>query len=505
MSRTRERLEQGGAMHDGGPRQRLLYRAPFNFGACLECVVNAVSAEVPTAGLPQVGWCVGDGIAPSYWKGVANTANRLTLTGTPTAAATPFFDVAGTAIQSETYNGSSYRATATVVDPSAGQDIVVAVLARRPHGTGNLVFLSTRHTGGGWMVYNAGSTMIFQAYDGTTNRLSTATVTEGAWFFMIGIVKIGDNVWNHLNGGAAQGVLATPANLVGNGEGFAVAARPNGSLPMNLQGALGYGVGWYAAGIAGGFTQTFVSHLTRVVLGYERQTGRAVTTFARASIATVETDGALHIMSAGAPRSGCLEGYFHEGTADAVNKCYNNKNPSVTTGLAESGGTLTAEDDSTALDAAEVYQGPNAFKFIPGGGAEHVACGAATGNTNKHSLSVRLRVAAGSTAVEIGWDLAGAFTKISDITATAGYVQYKAEDVTPNNVGDKWAIKGAAGATLHFVLQHLEESTTVSSEIINVATAATATRKKDEMTLPADVGDAAIANGWNLNVEGRVA
>jgi len=488
--------------------RRLCYAQPWNQVATLDSIVGVVQTEVPAAGLPQVGWQAGDGNAPRYWLGAPNAADVLSLTGSPTVGKTPWLDVDGAAIPSEVHTGSSQRSeTGVAVTPAVGEDLVVHVVTSHYSDAVYRCLVSNyNNSGQGWllMVYN-GNVYLKVAGTTTVTALSASASTGHALLSIWALAAAGGNMVVLAN--CAPGTpLVSPGGLWGGGPGygFAVGSVTGGGIRMAAGQSIVRSLVWHGTAVVASLiadSYAEVKRLDRLSLGYERQTGRSASIFARSSAATVETDGHLHLLGSGAPRAGCLEGYYQEDFA-TENKCYNNVNPTVTTGLAASGGTLTAESDATAIDAANLHIGPNAFKLVPGAGAEHVACGETTGNTNKHSLSVRVRVSAGSTAVELGWDEAGVWTKVADITATAAYVRHTAEDLTPPTSGAKLAVRFNAGATGHFILMQNEEAAASSSEVINAATAATATRVADAMTLPAD-SNVTLANGWNLRSEGK--
>jgi len=483
-------------------QRRKVYRVGFDYIATFEDVVALVQQAIGI--LPDIGWAAGQGTTPAYWLGAANAAPQLATTGAPAPGTTPFVDIMGNAIASEGYGGADYRSTATVVDPAIGEDIVVIAMLRKPLSVGSQAYVSTRSAGAGWMVYDIGGLILFQVFDGVVSRLSNSALVTAEWNCFIGLVEGAGNLWHHINGSGALSILATPvAAAIGNAEGVGIAARPNGTLPMDNGGQVGMLLAYYGGDItlpfsAGGFD--LVERINRLCAGWERCIGRAPLTYTRASSGTYISGGNVHLMGSGAPRSGGEAALLYE-LFQGFNNVYNNRANTVIGGWACTGGVVPARvSDLVELDAAGIRVGEWTIDCNNVTGAvQYLTSGIVTGAVTGHSLSVRLRkVAAGQ--VRMGLFDGAVYT--NGAVLVGDYSREEAVNVTPANVNQIFCIEIAAGAHVRLTLGQMEDGATLSSEIVNDAVAAGATRQADIFVAPAEsriVVGAIDPGEYNLN------
>ena len=163
---------------------------------------------------------------------------------------------------------------------------------------------------------------------------------------------------------------------------------------------------------------------------------------------------------------------------DAVqNKCTNyNANPDA--GLTNlvltdtgTGATLTRVSDTAALASAgldSICTDGNVYKLTGGTAVAHAAVGGLTGNTNDHTITAWARSADGAAASTYLRDssntLSVAFTNTAYARVSGTF--------TPPDGNRTVSMTVAAGKTLYFILNQLEESPIVSSEIVTAGSAA---------------------------------
>jgi len=171
-----------------------------------------------------------------------------------------------------------------------------------------------------------------------------------------------------------------------------------------------------------------------------------------------------------------------------TNKCICRKiNPVGTTNISNSGdaaAVLSVVDDSTALAAAgldKVCTSGKVYKLDNSAGiaAAFAFSDGSTGNTNKHSVFVFVRVSGGTATLQ------GMGNPPTPNTSSSSYIQLKAENITPAGTTNRLTIGASAGAVVYFILPQLEEGAFVTAPIITAADPlATITRTGTAITKP---------------------
>jgi hypothetical protein len=434
-----------------------------------------------TFGVPDFLWVAGDGNTPTIGP-------ALTVIGAPTVGATPYQLEDGTNVVSEVHTGTSYRRTATAVDPTIGQDIIVSALVKKPNTfPGISAILSTRTGFGGVTLRFQGTLLLGFVHDNVGVITPNISATDAALVVLQMIIDGNGNTYIVSNGSANAPTPTPAAGVLGSGAGVGVGGYPDGFGPMDADGSIifvsfEYGNGIADAWIAGGFARC-VDFANRFTGLYPVQGDTP--TFARASAASWEDhDGIWHIASPGLPRAGDENGLRDRGVA-RTNKCYNTINPQLTTGWSVTGGTHTVPSDAAQLltDGLQNW-GPAVHQFVPGAGDQIIYGGAVSANTNDHSSSVFMRGAAGGESVDIvGRDVsAGTTTNLGTVVLTTSWVRYIVDGWTPADTDIQFGLDCDAGDTILFIAPQLEEGATATTPIPNWATAATATRAAEVLT-----------------------
>lgn len=249
-----------------------------------------------------------------------------------------------------------------------------------------------------------------------------------------------------------------------------------GMEPVGISRALVF----YGEGIATEANSSWHQNVYRRIFGIEKTKGISGATFTRGSTGTLtDSEGIRAFPGPRVSSSGLLI------EPQRINLCYNNIDPQATTGLVTSGGTLQVVDDSTALNSAGLrILGPSAFEIANStGSAVYVSCGAVTGNTNAHSVSVYARYVAGSGAKLGLWDYSASSFQ-EGVAVSDSFTRSTKNNITPSDSDCLFCLEIPNGCTLRFIGQQLEAGTYSSSLIINTATAATAARPADVFTMP---------------------
>lgn len=166
-------------------------------------------------------------------------------------------------------------------------------------------------------------------------------------------------------------------------------------------------------------------------------------------------------------------------------KCYKNYDQDTgDTGLTLSAGSFTWPDESSSLAAAAVdvsVLGPKVAQFANSSGSDqYITSGAATGNTNPHSLSGYVRITAGSGA-RIGLLHTGGavFQDLGAVGST--WDRLKINGATPAANDAIWCIMVPDGCTVQLTGQQNEEFSYVTDFLPNNLTAATVSRTTDKL------------------------
>lgn len=192
-----------------------------------------------------------------------------------------------------------------------------------------------------------------------------------------------------------------------------------------------------------------------------------------------------------------------------------NVNPTETTNITTSGdaaGVLSVVSDTTELANAKldaICTNGNVFKADNSGGSTNfiVTLGGTCGNTNAHSISVFARAAVGT----VTFQLSSGTGSVN--IAVGGYARYLSENITVDNSARQARFVIAAGRSVFFILNQLEEGAFCTSPIVIAGAAATrqrdavsdtlfATRpyfNQSEMTIAGVVNYSEIANGLTDN------
>jgi hypothetical protein len=480
----------------------ITYDLPLTHVATLDEILADVL--IPTVGLSAIkmAWAPPDANAPRIWAGAYNSADRLTLTGSPTAVDTPWVDSDGTRIAAEQHGAvnDGRRYTAAPIPVSAANDMVLVSVVRGLSAAAQNYFLATYDMVNGVLLYRAGGSVLLAfASDAGTLRQAVGADISTCFAVLIGVVQRGGNVGLYING-----VASTPAAEPGGdatGGGISINGSTTGTNDNPAQHVVH--VVATAAGIAAPFladSAALIKRITSLLTATEPRSGGGfgAVSFSRATARSwYDGAGRLHLASAGLPCAGDAATGAASGLRIAparTNKCYNTINPTATTGWTATGGTHShSVDDSAALAAAKLEAvGPYVFSFVPGAGDQQVYGGAATATTDPHSLSCYLRGAAGGESVDLCLRDAstGALQMCGSVTLTTSWVRYLVHNVTPNDTDQVFCLDCDAGDTVYYTLPQLELGGRCSSPIPNWATAAAATRNADILDTPITPSDA---------------
>lgn len=166
-----------------------------------------------------------------------------------------------------------------------------------------------------------------------------------------------------------------------------------------------------------------------------------------------------------------------------TNKCTNfNINPTGTTNMTVTGGTLELVDDSTELANAgldKICTNGKVYKATGVGATAVVTFTGQFGNTNAHSYSIWARGEGTSTTGQLR--RSGSGSPLLSINSGTGYQRYTIENDTPSSTSNELRITAFDGESTYFILNQAEEGTTVTTEIVTQG--ASATREDDELYL----------------------
>jgi hypothetical protein len=126
-------------------------------------------------GTPTLDWADGD-------EGTPAQGPALDKEGTPAAGtATPWTLYNGTSVTCTTFAVGEHFDTATTMNPTAGNDMVILGLFKAAQ-TNTTVIVGTRSGGAGWMLYGAATPAVFfRSEDAVANVVSSATNTPNAY------------------------------------------------------------------------------------------------------------------------------------------------------------------------------------------------------------------------------------------------------------------------------------------------------------------------------------
>lgn len=219
-------------------------------------------------------------------------------------------------------------------------------------------------------------------------------------------------------------------------------------------------------------------------------TGTSPVTFARTSDGLyIDAAGSYQVAGNGVSRpghtaAGVFLGYLLEPAS--TNKCTNwNANPNAgLTSLNKTGdaaSVMSRVSDAAILAASglsAICSDGNVIELDNSAGstAANILVSGTTTNTNVHTISVFARKVSGAGAATLQTNT-GAFSVA--ITASNQYARVSATG-SPSSTSNRLAVSAAAGVTVRFVLNQLEEKNWKTSPIVTAGAAAT--RSADEVT-----------------------
>ena len=312
-------------------------------------------------------------------------------------------------------------------------------------------------------------------YGGSTVTKQSDPTGKG-WLFAIYVIDRDGVIDIYFNGSKKSGTINTPSLL--NKSDMKLSIGQSGAVFKAER--LVVFQGDYIADLV---TTDLVDNVTNAALGIANQISDQGT-FSRGSIATKSSDSKLFFFGLDTPCSGDENGIkFHR---PVTNKVYRNYNPSTTAGLTATGGSLTIQNDATALAAAGIDLtdvGPNVFEIVnTSGSTVYVYATPQLGNTNTHSNSIYARVVSGAGA-QIGlYDQVG--TTFSNGSAISdNYVRTENNGLTPVVTTDSWCLSIPNNCAVRFTGHQCEESYTTTDFIPNNLTAATVVRPSTSFTI----------------------
>lgn len=477
-------LHLQGATRYTGISERLLLDIPLVYISDPSDLANPLGLG-GIFGVPSFLWVAGNGDNPLIGP-------TLSATGSPSSKNSPWQLEDNSTILLEEYDGSSYRKTATVLDPGIADDVVVFGVAKAPK-TGAVSYSTLLSTRGGVsardyvVLYKHDSFRIDGFTHGDTERIvSSPSLGARHSLFTFAFIVDRDGLLHAGMNGLAQSGSACSAGSLAGGNGIGIAAYPSTSLPMQPGGGICFVAAVYGVGIADLWvadSYALFKEFSYRFSGVYQEKG-AIGTFARGSAASwQDRNGIWHFASNNVPRAGDAVGL--RCAPARINKCYNTINPQATTGWSVDGGTHSVIDDSSQLEAddADVW-GPNVHRFVSGGSDQVVYGGAVTANTNPHSLSVIMRGDGGGESVDIGLrDVSsGVVQNVGSVALTTSWQRFEINGAVPADTDQQFALDCDAGDTIYFIASQLEEGSLCTTPIPNWATAAAAARVAETLT-----------------------
>jgi hypothetical protein len=189
---------------------------------------------------PTVDWADGDGTSPAQGP-------TLTLAGTPDArVATPWTKWDGTPLTHTCFAATEHYRSATATNPSAGEDMVILVLARRDMAGTGYIF-STRVGGAGWALYSTATQYVFVSDDGVANVASGVTGTANTWVLLGVTYDASGDQYLYVDGALADNDTVSGLGAL-TGTGVGINSNVNGAV--DLAGDLVRAVAWYGSNLA---------------------------------------------------------------------------------------------------------------------------------------------------------------------------------------------------------------------------------------------------------------
>ena len=192
--------------------------------------------------------CAGDGDTPTI--GPALTTTGVITEGSPIVLA------GGGALRTEDRAANSYRLnTANFVNPSAGDDMIIAVCAKLVANAGGVdMVLGTFNTvpDGGWQIYRSASNSIRWYSKDDTGAFSSSTfnpVDPLAPLLMLVRVPFGAIGKVYTTPTNAVSTAASPGNSIGKGIGIGARPYPLSPSPLPAGSLISWACAWYGAGL----------------------------------------------------------------------------------------------------------------------------------------------------------------------------------------------------------------------------------------------------------------
>lgn len=420
-------------------------------------------------------WSDGDGPAPLVGPSLAAAGSPVQGVASPWTRHDDV-DVTMTA-----FAANQNYTSATLLNPSSGQDAVILYIGRRFHAaTGILV--ATRTVAAGWQIYETNANIKFRSDDGTNSATSVAPMSPGGLIIVGVTFEAGANQKLYING---KPEATTDVSALGAlaGVGFGLNSRPDAQ--QDLAADASRTMIWYGNGIAAIADDDWWARVAASMMGIHPRTGAVGATYSRTGARVYDLGSRIHVLAPGIAPAGNAVGRANEDAA--TTKTY--KNCQIVVGddaiLTATGGmTLSVDSQAAALEEDGCRElGLNAFKVVNATGSDqYVYYGATVGNLNTHWPSVRGR--ANTSWAEVGLYRPAVPTWTGAAYLVSGYQNRATDGITPVHADQVWGLKIPDNSTVRFILSCLTESAIRPPEVSNLALAATASVGEGVITLP---------------------
>ena len=210
---------------------------------------------VDDLGTPAIDWADGDDTSPAQGP-------TLTKIGSPVAGGgTPQTKYDGTPITCTSFAENEHYRSATLTDPGAGDDMVIAAFFRTPATTTGYV-VSTFTSTSGWTLFYTSNSVRFTSDDGSAQVNSVASWDPKKWSLASVTYDASGDQYLYYNGvlvdnddASGQGVLT--------GEGVGINATPGGGL--DRASCIVRAVAWYGTNLAATADAAWHAQLAKAV------------------------------------------------------------------------------------------------------------------------------------------------------------------------------------------------------------------------------------------------
>jgi len=431
----------------------------------------------PIGGNCRLDWRGDDGAAPTVGPALSVGSSL------PIVQKSPFYAPDGTNLPAAYFDSTKYLYDpAAPILPTDTEDLVLITLATRLANTNKCVL--GLGSGGNYIhILQYSSVLFSQSNDGVSTNLFTTNFPCG-WAIMLHVLDRGaGEIRSYGNGGASSGNPGPEKFFAQTGQ---VAIGATSTAASKWHGLIARALIYTGVGIAAGIDATFAGHLSALIYGIVPNDSARNVRYSRNGHLVSHTSDGVFSLGYKAPPIHDTDGiYLPE---SSITKAY--KNANLVAGdsaiLSATGGMVISD---VALDLTtyglygisdRVFQAANST-----GSTQYVYYGATVGAAqNDHSCSVRAHHTAG-TGAKVGCYCAAAFNSAANVSDN--FVRSHGI-VSPLTAIKQWAIEIPDGATVQFILPNFVERDFQSPEVINQATAATAT-----------AGNPAVMHGYNLS------